>query len=238
MPCFRGETFIEASINAVENVVAGFEKDFELIVVVDGFLDRTYERAKGLESTYGNLRVLGYETNMGKGYAVRSGLRASTGTYVALLDSDMDYHPAALRTFLEAARGSESVLVVGNRRDQQSTFRYPPIRRLASHVFSTYVNACFPELGVRDTQAGIKLLHRGFASTLADSLEQEKGASGFIFDIYLLLLARKQGLRIVEAPCIFAQRSSSIGTGHNLVKQSWTMARDVWKLRQRLRRKA
>ena len=85
----------------MEEEVSLFEKDFELIVVIDGFVDEGYKKAKALEQSYGNLKVVGYEKNRGKGYAIQFGFKHSQGEYVAFLDSDLDYHPRALAWFLE-----------------------------------------------------------------------------------------------------------------------------------------
>jgi len=42
MPCYKGEAFIEDSIREVEKVVIDFCNSFEIIVVVDGFVDKTF----------------------------------------------------------------------------------------------------------------------------------------------------------------------------------------------------
>ncbi|WP_456372718.1 glycosyltransferase, partial [Methanocaldococcus sp.] len=61
MPCYKGEKFIENSIITVEKVVSEFCKSFEIILVVDGFVDKTYDIAKNLENEFDNLKVVGYE---------------------------------------------------------------------------------------------------------------------------------------------------------------------------------
>lgn len=60
MPCYKGEGFIKGSIETVEQEVSFFKKDFEIIVVIDGFVDHGYDKAKALEERYNNLKVLGY----------------------------------------------------------------------------------------------------------------------------------------------------------------------------------
>jgi len=55
MPCYKGEKFIEQSIREVEKVVNKFCNSFEIIVVVDGFIDKTYEIAKRLEESLSGL---------------------------------------------------------------------------------------------------------------------------------------------------------------------------------------
>ena len=166
MPCYKGEGFIENSIKTVEEEVSLFEKDFELVVVIDGFIDEGYEKAKALEQRHGNLKVVGYEKNRGKGYAIQYGFKHSQSEYIAFLDSDLDYHPRAFAWFLEIIGEKDADLVIGNRNHKKSTFHYPFVRKIASKGFNIYTNLLFPKLKVEDTQAGIKLIKRKAAQKL------------------------------------------------------------------------
>jgi len=225
MPCYKGENFIENSIKTVEKEVSLFEKNFELIVVIDGFVDDAYKKAKALEKEYKNLKVVGYEKNKGKGHAIKYGLKYCQGEYVALLDSDLDYHPKALKWFLKIAKEKEADLVIGNRKDKNSIYKYPLMRKITSLGFNIYVNFLFPELKLHDTQAGIKLIKRKKAQALFGYFENQQGIHGFIFDIYLLVLARKLNLKIIQAPCIFEMKSSTIVKGRKKFKEKVTKQR-------------
>lgn len=235
-PCYKGEDFIERSIEIIEKEVRVFENNFELIVVIDGFVDNSYKKAKALDQRYSNLKVFGYEVNRGKGYAIRYGLEYAKGEYVAFLDSDLDYHPKALSNFLKVGVKESADFVIGNRRDKNSTFIYPFTRKVASWGFNFYVNLLFPDLNVRDTQAGIKLIKKETAKKLFNFLKNQEGASGFIFDICLLVVARRMGLKIIEAPCIFEMKSSTIGTGKTFLKTSYRMGKEVWRFKKIINR--
>jgi len=234
MPCYKGESFIESSIETVEKEVLFLKIDFEIIVVFDGFIDNGYNKAKALEEKYANLKVVGYEKNRGKGYAIQYGLKQCQGKYIAYLDSDLDYHPKAIGWFLEMAEGKDADLVIGNRKDRNSTFRYPVIRKVASRVFNIYIDLLFPILGVQDTQAGIKLLNKNAAERIFRFLEDKKTAEGFIFDIHLLVIARRLGLTIIEAPCVFEMKSSTIGVGKSFFSVAFKMWKEAWEFRRDL----
>lgn len=227
MPCYQGEGYIENSIRVVQAELAPSEYSYEVIVVVDGFVDDTYERAKALKREFRNLSILGYEKNQGKGYAIFSGVRQSRGRYVAILDSDLDYHPRVLPNFVRIAEQSNADLVIGNRRDPGSTYRYPFVRKVFSLGFNLYVNMLFPSLRIWDTQAGIKVIRREKASAVFSMLEACPKARGYILDIYLLMVARARNLAIVQAPCDFHMRESTIGTGGKFLTTAWRMGRDV-----------
>jgi glycosyltransferase involved in cell wall biosynthesis len=231
MPCYRGEQYIENAIRLVGDEVGKFENQFELILVVDGILDRTYEKASDMQEDYKYLKVVGYEKNQGKGYAVRYGTKYCSGKYIVFLDSDMDYHPGSIKTLLACAVNNDANIVVGNRRDKGSIFVYPMIRKLASIGFNNYVNLVFPDLKISDTQAGIKLIERSSAEKIFKLLEGITLADGFIYDICLLVLARKLRMRIVESPCVFEMQSSTIGVGKKFVGTAFKMAKEVLELK-------
>lgn len=106
------------------------------------------------------------------------------------------------------------------------------MRKIASWGFNFYVNLLFPELKLHDTQAGIKLIKRKEAQKLFNYFENQEGIYGFIFDIYLLVLARKLNLKIIQAPCIFEMKSSTIGKGKKFFKTAYIMGKEVWKFKQ------
>ena len=235
MPCYRGEQYIENAIRLVGDEVGKFENKFELIVVVDGLLDRTYEKASNMQEDYKYLKVVGYEKNKGKGYAVRYGTKFCRGKYIVFLDSDMDYHPGSIKTLLAHAVDNNANIVVGNRRDKKSTFVYPMVRKMASIGFNCYVNVLFPYLKISDTQAGIKLLDKPSATKIFKSLDGITLADGFIYDICLLVLARKSGMKVVESPCVFEMQSSTIGVGKKFVGTAFKMAKEVLKFKMLLK---
>jgi len=71
IPAYKQEKTIEKDLKNIYDVMSATRWDFEIIVVVDGMLDKTFENAKKVERK--NIKVVGYETNRGKGYAVDMG---------------------------------------------------------------------------------------------------------------------------------------------------------------------
>lgn len=237
MPCFRGEKYIESSIREAEIEFSTFIKYFEIVLVVDGIVDRTIEIASRLTEEYENLKVYGYEINRGKGYAVRHGIEKAKGEYIFMLDSDMDYSPASLKEFLTIAEESKADIVIGNRRDPRSIFIYPLARKVSGYIFNRYVNAIFSDLDIPDTQASAKLLKtENIKSKLLPEIERYNEADGYIFDVCLLVFARKMGLKIVSSPCIFKMRSSTIGIGKSFLQASYKMWKQVLSFKLAIRK--
>jgi glycosyltransferase involved in cell wall biosynthesis len=228
MPCFGGEEYIERSIREVENEFSKLIDRFEIIIVVDGIIDKTHEIASRLAEEYRNIKVLVYENNRGKGFAIRYGVEKAEGKYTFMLDSDLDYNPVSLKEFLMTAKETEADIVCGNRRDPRSIFVYPFVRKVSSYIFNGYVNILFRHLDIPDTQAGAKLFKSEIVKrNLFSEMGKYAESDGFIFDICLLVLARRSHLKIVSTPCIFQMRSSTIGISKNFFISSYKMWKEV-----------
>ncbi len=105
MPAFnRADTIMRA----IRSVQAQTFTDWELIVVDDGSTDNTAARIEGCDP---RLKLIRQE-NQGTAGARNTGLRASSGAYIAFLDSDDEWLPHHLElsvSFLEAfPEGSSS----------------------------------------------------------------------------------------------------------------------------------
>ncbi|ENN96231.1 hypothetical protein J422_03503 [Methanocaldococcus villosus KIN24-T80] len=232
MPCYKGEKFIENSIRTTEKIVSEFCKDFEIIVVVDGFVDNSYRIAKNLEKEFKNLKVVGYEKNRGKGFAIRYGLKFAEGEYIAFLDSDLDICPSSLKYYFETMKKENVDMVIGNRRDKNSVWEYPKLRKFLSYCFNIYVNIIFPELRLNDTQTGIKMFKREVIKDIFSNLPNFNSIDGYTFDIAILVLARKKGYKIKEMPCIVKKEDAQNISGVNLLKVIYKMGKDVIQLKR------
>lgn len=194
VPAYRQEATIVQDVQNIDRTVRAIHHDYEIIVVVDGFVDATYERAQALASA--RIRILGYGQNGGKGHAVRYGMRQATGDLVAFIDAGMDLDPAGLARFLSIMHEADADIVIGSKRHPESRVQYPLIRRVYSFGYHALVWALFG-LRLRDTQVGLKLFKR----QVIDDVEPLLLVKRFAFDIELLVVAGLTGhRRVVEAP--------------------------------------
>jgi glycosyltransferase involved in cell wall biosynthesis len=236
IPCYEGENYIEKSIREAEREFVHFIDCFEIIVVVDGIVDKTFEIVSRLADEYGNIRIFGYDRNRGKGFAVRYGIEKAGGEYAFMMDSDLDYKPAILKEFLTIAEATGADIVCGNRRDANSIFIYPALRKVSSYLFNSFVNFMFRHLDIPDTQAGVKLFRSETTRRkLLPELKRYGESDGFVFDVCALVLARRGNLRIVTAPCIFEMRTSTIGVGRSFFSTSSTMLKEVFTFKSSLK---
>lgn len=194
IPSYKQQKTISKDVKRIFQTLLSVQIPFELIVVVDGFSDKTFDRAKKLESK--NLHVYGYEKNQGKGYAIRYGFSKAKGDVVGFIDSGMDIDPTGIIMLLNHMEWYNADVIVGSKLHSVSQVNYPLERKLLSWGYRTITHTLFG-FKVRDTQVGLKFFRRKVVDAVFPRLLEKK----FAFDIEVLAVAYTLGFRrIYEAP--------------------------------------
>ena len=194
VPAYRQEKTIVEDIKRIQEALEKMRFDYEIIVVADGFVDKTYQRAKKLRLK--KVKVVGYPTNKGKGYAVRYGMVRTKGDLVAFIDAGMDIDPNGLAMILEHMEWYQADIIVGSKRHPASQVEYPFLRKIYSLGYQILIWFLFG-LKVKDTQTGLKIFKREVLEKVLPRLLVKR----FAFDVELLAVAYRLGFRrIYEAP--------------------------------------
>lgn len=208
VPCFRQEGTIEEDLERIYKVLQKLRYPSELICVVDGRVDDTFENANRFAKKHPNVKVIGYETNKGKGYAVRFGMAVSKGDIIGFMDSGMDINPNGLSLLLEHFEWYNADIIIGSKRHPVSKVDYPWQRRILSVGYQLLTFLLFG-LKVRDTQVGMKFFKRDVLEKVLPRLLVKR----FAFDIEMLAVASNLGYRrIFEAPIDLTLRFGGTST--------------------------
>jgi glycosyltransferase involved in cell wall biosynthesis/O-antigen/teichoic acid export membrane protein len=202
LPCHNGARTLVDVLEQTTDLLSGLCAS-EVILVSDGSTDETETLARGFADR--GVRTIAYPERRGKGHALRIGLTAARGRFIAYMDADGDIAPEALTSFLPLVDLYDPDAVIGSKRHPLSQIDYPAVRRLLSWLFSTLTRVLF-RLNVRDTQTGMKLFRRDVLEAVLPRLRDD----GYTFDLELLVVAARLGYtRIFEAPVRVGFRSAS-----------------------------
>lgn len=226
IPAYKVEGIIVKTLSRIKGVLDQIRYDYEIICVVDGQVDKTFERALALAEKFPEkIRVVGYKNNKGKGHAVRYGMARAKGEIVAFVDADIDLNPNGLSMLLEHFEWYGADIVVGSKRHPASKVNYPWQRKVTSFGYQVIVRVLFG-LKIKDTQVGMKFFKRRVVERVLPRLLVKQ----YAFDIEMLSVANYLGFkRIFEAPIdlklTFGKGSTIASVG--FLKTSWDMFWDT-----------
>jgi glycosyltransferase involved in cell wall biosynthesis len=196
VPAYKQQATIERDLLRIKEVLDQLRYPTELICVVDGNLDETLKNASKFAKKFNNVKALGYETNKGKGYAVRFGMAESRGDIIAFIDAGMDLNPNGISLLLEHLEWYNADIIVGSKRHPVSKVDYPWQRVMLSLGYQIMARILFG-LKIRDTQVGMKFYRREVLEKVLPRLLVKR----YAFDIEILAVANYLGFkRIYEAP--------------------------------------
>ncbi|MGI4834115.1 MAG: dolichyl-phosphate beta-glucosyltransferase [Janthinobacterium lividum] len=205
----------------------------EVLLVDDGSADATVRVAQQYFDAHPHAhvstRVLGYQPNRGKGYAVRQGLLAAQGEFAVFSDADLSTPIAELPQLLGPLVAGAQDVVFGSRAiDRRVVGVHQPWLREQGGRFFNLVTRLLTGLPYGDTQCGFKAYRLAAVRPLAEGARLNR----FGFDVELLLLAHLAGLRLLEQPVRWNNApGSKVSLGAGL--RSFY---EVWQLRRWLRR--
>jgi len=204
----------------------------EVIVVDDGSSDETEILARQLLAGRGTLRtsVISYKSNLGKGRAVRLGLLAARGEVALFSDADLSTPITEAPKLFDPILNEECDVTFGSRAlDRKLIGVHQPWRReQGGRVFNLAVRLA-TGMPFWDTQCGFKAFKMSVCRPLVEAATVDR----FGFDVELLYLAYRAGLRLREVPVRWDHNE---GSKISLFSDSFRMLSEVGLIRQQARR--
>lgn len=196
IPTYNEEKRIEKTLLSAHEYLSKQAYDHEILVVNDGSKDKTAAVVENLKSNIRGLKLLDNKENHGKGWVVRRGMLEAQGDYRLFVDADNSTTVDQIESFLPYfSQGYD--IVIGSRRIEGATIavKQPWIRDFLGGVFRLIVRVLVP-LGVKDSQAGFKC----FSRKAVEQIFPKQTIFRWAFDVEILAIARRAGLKIKEAP--------------------------------------
>jgi glycosyltransferase involved in cell wall biosynthesis len=222
IPAYNEEDSIQDALWTIDEVIKSRKLPYEIVVVDDGSKDRTLSKARTYANRNGHVRVVSYNQNVGKGYAVKKGFMQSSGEVVVFADSDMDIDLGTITSYVEALKGAD--IVVATKWHSASRVDMPLKRRILSHGFNVLVRI-LTGANLKDTQVGLKVMKKSAFTSIFPRLCVKR----YAFDVELLAVAHLYGLKVVEMPVNIKMNASFN------VKEVWKMFVDLLGITYRLR---
>jgi len=199
-PMYNEEANIASTVEAIEKVMAGIGKPWELILVNDGSIDNTEEAANRICREKPYARLLSYKPNRGRGRALRTGFAEAKGVHIITIESDLSWDASLMSEMLGVLDNGETDIVLaspytkGGRTEGVSAGRL-----MVSRVGNLILSMVIPGGFKMTTQ-----MFRAYRREVIDSLELE--SDGKEIHLEILSKALALGFRAKEIPAVLRSR--------------------------------
>ena len=232
VPAYNEAARLGASLRAIVVYLKQQRDPSEVIVVDDGSTDNTATVAEESLADSGavSTRVIRYEENRGKGYAVRTGLLAARANIALFSDADLSTPITEAPKLIDPIRKGECDLVFGSRAlDRHLIGVHQPWRReQGGRVFNLIVRVA-TGLPFWDTQCGFKAFRMNVCRPLIEAAQIDR----FGFDVELIYLAHLARLRLREVPVRWNHTAGGpLDASGNYSRDSLRMINEVRRIRR------
>ena len=140
MPAYNEEATIAEIIKKIDAVdLRRIGVSRELIIVDDGSRDKTIDIIKKLQKKYKYIKFIQHKRNKGKGGAIKTAIRHSTGHILIVQDADLEYDPQDyFKCILPILRGKAKV-VYGSRRLEKRNKQYSGLSFYIGGIGITFI---------------------------------------------------------------------------------------------------
>lgn len=224
IPAYNESGRIIATLRTLSRYLLGQPFTWEVITVDDGSEDDTAEIVEQWSAGRERFKLERIR-HAGKGAAVRHGMLVAQGEYRFMCDADLAMPIDHLSDFLRYMSEGHDIVIGSRQIAGANRYGEPQSRHFLGRAFNKMVQMLVVR-GFHDTQCGFKC----FSAAAADAVFPLQRTTGWGFDVELLFLAKKQGMRILEIPIDWRHDSDS---RLNPASAGLNMLRDVLAVRWR-----
>jgi dolichyl-phosphate beta-glucosyltransferase len=236
IPAYNEEKRLGPTVARIQEYLAAQSYTSDILVVNNASTDRTGEvaRAAGRASPAGRPSPAGRaspagvkvidEPRRGKGAAVRTGMLAALGDYALFSDADLSTPIKEVEKLLARVADGYDIVIASRGLPASNIVKHQPwYRELVGRLGNVLVRMVAVR-GIADTQCGFKL----FSREVAQRLFRVARLRGAAFDVEVLFIAQRHGLRIAEVPVTWID---SPDTRFNRVTDSLDALKDLVRIR-------
>lgn len=188
----------------IERVLA-VNLELEILCIDDGSTDGSRNILEELRQQYRQVRVFFQPRNLGKGAALRRGIKETTGDYVIIQDADLEYDPNDYIQVLGPLETGQADVVYGSRFLGGGPHRVLYFWHSVGNGLLTLLSNMITNLNMTDVETCYKAFRREVIQSIM--LEEDR----FGFDPEVTVKIAKRGLRVYEVGISYWGRTYAEG---------------------------
>ena len=206
IPCFNEKNTIEDILKKIDQSLNYYKfSNFEIIVVDDFSTDGSKEVLKEL-SNKEKIQIYFHDNNLGKGAAIHTALRYTTGDIVIIQDADLEYDPFDYNKLLVPFFETNADIVYGSRFLGGGKYvRIHFFWHYLANKILTFICNLFINLNLTDMETGYKV----FKTSALKSINLKE--KSFSFEPEVTIKLAKKNYKFFEVPITYNGRSYEEG---------------------------
>ena len=213
-------------IPILEGIFQTEKIDGEIVVVDDNSPDGTGNVVRELGVQFGNVKLYSRPRKLGPGSAHAEGYKHAMGEIIVGMDTDFSHDPNDIPRFITKINEGYD-LVLASRYIPNGSYEVKSFQTLKKSLASRAGNILvrvLTHVPVHDFTTSYRAMRR----TVVDRVVTESPGNSFFMEF--IVKAHRAGFTITEIPIVFKDRVAG-ESKLKLGKQSTTMLKDLWKLR-------
>jgi glycosyltransferase involved in cell wall biosynthesis len=208
IPVYNEKNTILEIINVVKNVsLPGEITEREIILVDDCSKDGTRDILKGINDPI--VHIFYHKENKGKGGALNTGFKKTTGDFVIIQDADLEYDPNEYSKLLKPILENKADVVYGSRFVGGDSHRVLYFWHSLMNKLLTMFSNAFSDLNLTDMETCYKV----FRKSILEQITIEENRFGFEPEITAKIgeMSRNQNIRVYEIGISYYARTYNEG---------------------------
>lgn len=199
IPVYNEKDSLPELLKRVESVDFGLEKE---IILIDDY------STDGTKDLYQNLpyKILYHEKNMGKGAALRDGIKEASGNIIIIQDADLEYNPEDYLPLVNLIKEDKADVVYGSRfADNRNSGNFLFLSFLANKTLTFLTQILY-----KTTLTDMETCYKAFRAEIIKSVDIKSDRFDFEPEITAKVL-KQNGIRFSELPVTYNARTASEG---------------------------
>ena len=174
VPCYNEQEALPIFYTEITQVLSRCEITYELILVDDGSSDNTLPELRALSEKDSRVVYLSFSRNFGKEAAMFAGFCNASGDYIAIMDADLQDHPALLPKMLKILESEDYDCVATRRVSRKGE---PPIRSWFARKFYQLINR-ISDVDIVDGARDFRLMKKSMVEAIVAMNEYNRFSKG------------------------------------------------------------